>query len=217
MDYECWPHGERALLLRFDAVPTAAANALVHRACRLLQSAGLPGVRAVAPAYATIVIDLNALGMRTVAQLRGSIDRLLQDVFLEEPVNSCITEIPVRYGGGDGPDLNHVAERLGFTPQAVVELHCSVDYRVAMIGFLPGFPYLLGLPQTLELPRRDEVRAQVAAGSVAIAGLQTGIYPQASPGGWHLIGRTDAVLFNPTRAPYALLQPGGNVRFVPVR
>lgn len=215
MDYECWPHGERALLLRFAAVPSVEANAEVHRACELLRDAGLPGVRAVAPAYAALMIDLDMAALQSVTQLRADIDLLLQAARRERPRSSGRIEIPVRYGGVDGPDLDHVAERLGLRPGDVVELHCSVDYQVAMIGFLPGFPYLLGLPGALELPRRDEVRAQVAAGSVAIAGLQTGIYPQASPGGWHLIGRTDAVLFSPARAPYALLQPGGHVRFVP--
>lgn len=121
-------------------------------------------------------------------------------------------EIAVRY---DGEDLPRLAERTGITRDAFIERHTSVEYRVSFVGFQPGFAYLAGLPPELHAPRRASPRPRVPAGSVAIGGEWTGIYPTASPGGWHLLGTTDAVLFDPTADPPARLQPGDVVRFVP--
>jgi KipI family sensor histidine kinase inhibitor len=124
--------------------------------------------------------------------------------------------VPVRYGGPDGPDLAEVAARTGHSEADVVRLHAAVEYRVFCVGFVPGFPYLGLVPEELALPRRATPRLRVPAGSVAIAGRQTGIYPADTPGGWHLIGRTDLPVWDPGREPPALLQPGARVRFVPV-
>jgi 5-oxoprolinase (ATP-hydrolysing) subunit B len=123
--------------------------------------------------------------------------------------------IPVAYGGSAGPDLAEVAARTGLGEDEVVRLHSSVDYRVLVVGFAPGFAYLGPLPDRLELPRRAEPRVRVPAGSVAIAGRQTGVYPLATPGGWHIVGRTDVRLWDPSADPPALLRPGDRVRFVP--
>jgi KipI family sensor histidine kinase inhibitor len=127
-----------------------------------------------------------------------------------------VIEIPTRYGGSDGPDLDDVARRLGRSPGEIVALHAGRVYVVYMLGFSPGFAYLGTLPQALEVPRRDVPRTTVPAGSVAIAGRQTGVYPTASPGGWNLLGRTDEVLWDPRRDPPATLAPGRRVRFVPI-
>jgi KipI family sensor histidine kinase inhibitor len=126
-----------------------------------------------------------------------------------------LVDVPVRYGGPDGPDLAEVAAAHGLTPSQVVELHASVRYGVLFIGFAPGFAYLGGLPPELETPRRPSPRERVPPGSVGIAGRQTGIYPVAMPGGWQLIGRSDVVLFDPRRGRPTLLAPGDTVRFVP--
>lgn len=132
-----------------------------------------------------------------------------------EPVVGQRHDIAVQYGGKGGPDLTVVAEHSGLTPQQVIELHAAQDYVVYCIGFLPGFPYLGGLDERLIIPRRDQPRQKVPAGSVGIGGMQTGIYPCTSPGGWHLIGRTHTRLFDATRMPPALLAPGDSLRFVP--
>jgi 5-oxoprolinase (ATP-hydrolysing) subunit B len=124
-----------------------------------------------------------------------------------------LVEIGVRY---DGEDLGEVAERLGLEVAEVVARHSAPTYTVACLGFSRGFPYLDGLDPLLRLPRRDTPRARLPAGSVAIAADQAGIYPQTSPGGWHLLGRTDVPLFDPAREPPALLAPGDRVRFVPL-
>ncbi len=125
-------------------------------------------------------------------------------------------KIPVCYGGGHGPDLEQVAEKTGLSAEQVVGLHSSVVYTVAAVGFSPGFPYLLGLPEQLHLPRRATPRLEVPAGSVAMAGGQAGIYPFASPGGWHVLGRTGVSLFDPALPRPALLRSGDRVRFVAV-
>jgi inhibitor of KinA len=122
-------------------------------------------------------------------------------------------EIPVCYGGEFGPDLDYVASHAGMSTHEVIERHMRPLYRVHLIGFLPGFPYLGGLDPRLATPRRDTPRTAVPAGSVGIGGMQTGVYPLESPGGWHLIGRSPAVIFDSTRTPPTRLAPGDVVRF----
>ena len=122
-------------------------------------------------------------------------------------------EIPVRYGGEDGPDLQIVADHTGLGIDEVVRRHSSAEYVVFFVGFQPGFAYLGGLDASLHTPRRAIPRLEVPAGPVGIGGAQTGIYPAASPGGWQLIGRTPALLFDPMRDPPTLLQPGDRIRF----
>lgn len=121
--------------------------------------------------------------------------------------------IPVCYGGGEGPDLEELAATHGLAAADVVALHSGADYYVSAVGFTPGFPYLAGLPAELHTPRRQTPRTRVPSGSVAIGGAQTGVYPQPTPGGWHLIGRTPLRLFNPQARPPALLQVGDRVKF----
>ena len=125
-------------------------------------------------------------------------------------------EIRVEYGGAAGPDLPALAEQAGLDVAAYINRHAAVEYTVAFLGFQPGFPYLRGLPDALYAPRRASPRVRVAAGSVAIGGAYTGIYPASGPGGWHIIGRTTAIVFDPQRDAPALLMPGDRVRFVPL-
>ncbi len=220
MDYECWLLGDSALLLRFGGADVRSANAKVHSAAASLAAARLTGVLAIAPSYAALALTLDLVAVDRA----GGVDLLQLRISEVLAVSACAQApagrevvIPTQYGGADGPDLDAVARRVGLSSAEVVELHSAASYQVAMIGFQPGFPYLLGLPEQLQLPRRDSVRAQVAAGSVAIAGAQAGIYPSPSPGGWHLLGRTALTLFDPGAAAPSLLLPGDRVRFVPVR
>ncbi len=220
MDYEIWPLGDRALLLRFGDTACIETNGLVHRACAAISNAGLQGVRACAPAYAALMLDLDLPWLARhggTACLKEQLGQLLAklDQVVAEP-KARVRDVPTRYGGEDGPDLGEVAERTGLSLAQVIDAHAGVCYQVAMTGFQPGFPYLLGLPEALHLPRRSSIRSRVPAGSVALAGAQTGIYPASSPGGWHLIGRTDLNLFDCQRKPEAWLQPGDCVRFIPV-
>jgi len=183
-----------------------------------------PGLLSVVPAYAAVTIFFDPVLVKKYWHDQPSparaVHAFLEEKILQPPISNLsipnppiLIEIPVRYNSLDLPE---VAERLQLTENEVVRLHTETIYTVFMIGFLPGFPYLGPLPKSLELPRRDTPRLRVPAGSVAIAGQQTGIYPQASPGGWHLIGHTDFPLFSPVKNPPAFLQPGMRVQFVSV-
>ncbi|HEY6894280.1 MAG TPA: 5-oxoprolinase subunit PxpB, partial [Rhodanobacteraceae bacterium] len=127
-----------------------------------------------------------------------------------------LVEIPVRYGGEYGPDLDALAHYAKLDAAEVIAKHTAATYTVAMLGFAPGFPYLFGLDDALQMPRRATPRTRVPAGSVAIGGAQTGIYPTELPGGWQLIGRTPLALFDAARDPPSLLMPGDRVRFVAI-
>jgi KipI family sensor histidine kinase inhibitor len=163
---------------------------------------GLPGVREVVPAARTVLVEADPL---------PDLAALLADL-RPVPAGGEQVEIPVVY---DGADLAEVARRTGLTAEEVVRRHAAADYTVAFSGFAPGFGYLTGLPAELHVPRRDSPRTAVPAGAVAIAGEYAGVYPRRSPGGWQLLGRTDAVLWDADRDPPALLSPGTRVRFVP--
>jgi KipI family sensor histidine kinase inhibitor len=156
--------------------------------------------------------DAIDLARRAAARAASSIGPRAGSGGQDEPA----IEVPVRYGGDDGPDLEVVAEHAGLTPADVVELHAGARYRVLFLGFAPGFGYLGGVPAAIATPRRASPRERVPAGSVGIVGRQTAIYPRSMPGGWQLIGRTELVLFDPARPEPALLRPGAEVRFVPL-
>jgi KipI family sensor histidine kinase inhibitor len=212
--------GERGLLLRWPQRVDAGLNDRVHACARQLQATAPPWLQAVVPAYASLalLLDLDQFpdGAQPLQQARRWLQAALEAAQDEAAAACRVVEVPVRYGGDDGPDLAQVAERAGMSAAAVVELHATPLYRVAMLGFAPGFPYLLGLDPRLAMPRLAVPRQQVAAGSVGIGGAQTGIYPQAGPGGWQLVGRTALNLFDPAADPPTLLQPGDRLRFVPV-
>jgi KipI family sensor histidine kinase inhibitor len=174
----------------------------------------------IVPAYASLAlfVDIPADGNGTGDPLQAAREWLqsqLDDV-LPLSAGGRLVEIEVHYGGPDGPDLEALAAHAGLSPEDVIARHAGSEYTVAMLGFAPGFPYLLGLDPGLAMPRLATPRREVAAGSVGIAGLQTGIYPRRGPGGWRLIGHTDLLLFDPSRASPSLLVPGDRVRFVAV-
>jgi KipI family sensor histidine kinase inhibitor len=189
--------------------------------------ARLPWVVDIVPAYDTVTVIYDPAaaaetapdegGGNTVWQyVESALHRASESGDGEAGAEPRLIEIPVRYGGAYGPDLEACAERAGMEPRAFIEAHASARYTVAMIGFMPGFPYLSGLPERLAQPRLASPRRRVPAGSVGIAGVQTGVYPFESPGGWQIIGRTDLKLFDPHAAEPSLLRAGDIVRFVPV-
>ena len=192
-------------------------NAWAHRAAAALDAgrASVAGVGRPVPGHASVLVgfDPETASASLVRALLA--DAVEGSRHAASSAERAMHEIRVAYGGDDGPDLAVVAARCGRTEAEVVRLHASVEYRVLVVGFVPGFPYLGLLPAELELPRRATPRTRVPAGSVAIAGRQTGIYPAATAGGWHLIGRTDARLWDADRAEPALLAAGDRVRFVP--
>lgn len=217
-DYDIRAHGDSALLLTFGSSIDPATNQRVHAAARAVRAAahrGGPWSTPI-PSYATLLVAYDALKVDFL-DARFALAAVLDQVGTSVAADprEHVHEIPVRYGGEDGPDLSAVAERTGLTPAQVVELHSSVEYRAYMLGFSPGFAYLGELPAELEVPRRDTPRPRVPAGSVAIAGRQTAVYPLSTPGGWHIIGRTELAIWDATRDPAALIRAGQSVRFVP--
>ncbi|MER7109205.1 5-oxoprolinase subunit B family protein [Streptomyces sp. NPDC000229] len=197
--------GERALLVELDSGEETEA---FHAELLRRRAAGsLPALTEIVPAARTVLLDGVEEPGRLAALVAG---------WKVEPLHARVdpaVDIRVRY---DGPDLPDVAALWGVTPDEVARIHAATEFRVAFCGFAPGFGYLTGLPTAYEVPRRATPRTAVPAGSVAMAGPYTGVYPRSSPGGWQLIGTTDAVLWDPAREPAALLAPGTRVRFVPV-
>ncbi|MDQ2809633.1 MAG: 5-oxoprolinase subunit PxpB [Chloroflexota bacterium] len=224
------PFGDSALLVTFGTTMDVGLNARVHALAAALreQWAQEPGWGVPVPGYSSLLVPYDPEQL-TYPQVLSIVETTVVDVLAAgdgsvageaDPRNvqreRVMIDVPVRYGGEGGPDLADVAARAGLTEAAVVALHSGTLYRVFMLGFAPGFAYLGPLPAPLVLPRRATPRPRVPAGSVAIAGGQTGIYPLATPGGWHLIGHTAAPLWDAARDPPALLRPGAWVRFVPV-
>ncbi|MDG5806887.1 allophanate hydrolase subunit 1 [Streptomyces ossamyceticus] len=196
------PVGDRALLIEVDSGQEAEA---LHAELLRRRAAGELMVEELVPAARTVLLD----GLDAPSRLA---ERLASwEVPPVPPRPEDVVEIPVRY---DGPDLGDVAAHWGVDEAEVGRIHAAAEFRVAFCGFAPGFGYLTGLPR--EVPRRATPRTAVPAGSVALAGPYTGVYPRSSPGGWQLIGTTDFVLWDPARVPAALLTPGTRVRFTPV-
>ena len=191
------PYGPRAVLAELDSLAEVMATASAWRAV------GLPCAIEIVPAARTVlVVHDGTLDLDLLVAAEPGVD----------VAGSRLVTIDVTY---EGVDLAEVAAATGLSVDGVVELHSSAEYTVAFCGFMPGFAYMVGLPLRLQLPRRVTPRTRVPAGSVAIAAEFAGVYPRESPGGWHLLGCTEAELWNDAATPPALLAPGTNVRFRP--
>ena len=215
------PFGDAALLVEWPETIDPAVNRRVHALATLVRAERQAGSawREPVPAYASLLVPFDPLRLETQAA-EGRLRALLgslggQEIPAED--EPSVLEIAVRYDGENGPDLNEVARQAGLSPERVIELHSAPTYTAYFVGFAPGFAYLGTLPAELQLPRRDTPRQRVPAGSVAIAGPQTAVYPLSTPGGWHLIGRTDFRVWDLERDPPAVIRPGQAVRFVPLR
>jgi KipI family sensor histidine kinase inhibitor len=212
---KCRLAGDSLVILELGTTIDPHQHARVVQLAAALAAASVPGVVDIVPAYGTVGIHFQPLET-DLAVLQATALRL-EASLPEVPVTSGhLHEIPVQYGGEAGPDLTEVAAFAGCAPEAVIARHSQVEYRVYLLGFVPGFAYLGVVDPTIAAPRRRVPRERVPAGSVGIAGAQTGIYPCSTPGGWQLIGRTSAVLVDPDRSPGAVLAPGDRVRFIPV-
>jgi inhibitor of KinA len=222
---EIVPLGDSALIVRvreeFENAPEETLNEVLQT-FQQLQSAAIPGVIELAPAYTSVAVFFHPvdvgkasgtaieifdwlvarIGAATVPKRRGRRRSAPRTV-----------EIPVCYDPEFAPDLDEVARHAQISTKEVVDLHSAADYRVACIGFVPGFPFMAGLPKKIATPRRSNPRKEIPRGAVGIGGAQTGIYPLRSPGGWNLIGRTPLKLFDPTKDPPVLLRAGDRVRF----
>jgi len=204
--------GDRALLREIDAEDTAARNAGARSLYQRLRERRFDEVEDIVPGAASVLVLLRP-GIEPSAALVETLDRDLSDA--GEFAEACRHEIDVCYGGSAGPDLAEVARLRGMTEREIVALHSSPTYTVGFLGFAPGFAYLIGMPAALETPRLSTPRTRVPAGSVAIGGSFTAVYPRATPGGWRLLGSTDFALFDVSAPSPARLAPGDFVKFVP--
>lgn len=216
------PLGESGLLLRLGETIDPDLNRRVHALAARLARDAPDWLLDLVPAYASLALVFDPERFEGETLPAAQVERWLRARLREEAHASGedapaeTIEIPVCYGGEFGPDLEAVAKETGLTAEQVASRHRDGDYTVAMLGFAPGFPYLLGLDPALAVPRLDTPRTRVPAGSVGLGGAQTGIYPREGPGGWRLIGRTPLGLFDPNRDPPAKLLPGQRVRFVAI-
>ncbi len=206
--------GETAFTVEFGQEISEALNRRVHALDAALQADPLPGLQETVPTYRSLLVRYDPMVIDG-AEMRSRLRALASGIPASPAAGrGRLIEVPVRYGGEAGPDLEAVAAHCGLSPGEVVRRHAGASYTVAMLGFAPGFTYLLGLPPSRTTPRLDTPRLQVPAGSVGIAGAQTGLYALATPGGWHLIGRTPMRLFDPARRDPFTLKPGDRIRFV---
>ncbi|MFD0678488.1 MULTISPECIES: 5-oxoprolinase subunit PxpB [unclassified Paenibacillus] len=239
--YELYPLGEQAVVIRWEGGIDDQTWRLIDHCLESLERHRFPELIEWVAAYRTVTVyyDPVALYLKSARGYDPNENRTPYELVCRW-IHHCLREqqpgdvgedslesraiepaariktVPVCFGGVHGPDLGEVALHTGLRPEEVVELYCSTTYLVHMIGFVPGFPYLGGLPQRLQTPRRSFPRGEIPAGSVGIAGEQTGIYPLATPGGWQLIGRTPMTLFDPALSQPSLFSAGDYVRFMPI-
>lgn len=213
------PIGDSALLVELGAAADAETRRRVHACSAQLAAAALEGVLDIVPGLATVGVHYDPARVRRAGSelphvaIARAVEKELAEARDVPHAKARTSEIAVCYDTTVAPDLADVARHAGMTPDEVIALHSAGSYVVHMIGFLPGFPYLDGLDPRLTIPRRATPRTRVPAGSVAIGGQHTGIYPLESPGGWQIIGRTSVRLFAADRNPPTLLRAGDNVRF----
>jgi KipI family sensor histidine kinase inhibitor len=213
-DYRIVAAGDAAWVIewpaRIDPAVSARAVALADHVRQVH-----PNVRDAVVGYCTVTVYFDPL-QGDVNDLEVSLHRLVADLPEATPADGARIDVDVCYGGEFGPDLADVAASAGLSVADVIDLHRTPTYRVYVVGFVPGFPYMATVDDRIALPRRPTPRTRVPAGSVAIASGQTGIYPSETPGGWHLIGRTRVKPYDPSRSKPFLFKPGDSVRFHPI-
>ncbi len=214
-DVRIAPAGDAAWIIEFENRIDPAVNARAIAVARAVREAHWPAVRDVVAGYRSVAVHVDPWRAEgeSVAEDLG---RLVARAIRSEPVAEPIVEVPVCYGGEYGPDLADVADFAGCSENEVVARHTGREYRVYMVGFVPGFPYMGTVDPSIAVPRRQTPRLKVPGGTVGIAGPQTGIYPRETPGGWNLIGRTPLRPFDEARTEPCLFKAGSRVRFVPI-
>ncbi|GAB3222949.1 5-oxoprolinase subunit B [Hymenobacter seoulensis] len=220
---QLYPLGDAAIVLQFGTTIEEATHRTIQALGHYLDQHPFPGFLEYVPAFTTLTVYYDPWVVSRAGQQDPykSVASALQHLLQKAPTAAAeaatdVVEIPVCYGGRFGPDLELVARHIGLAPAEVIALHTAPDYLVYMIGFAPGFPYLGGMNEQLTTPRKTQPRALVPAGSVGIAGGQTGVYSMPTPGGWQLIGRTPLRLFTPEAASPSLLHAGQRLRFVSI-
>jgi len=204
--------GDRSLLVELGDEISPEVNRRVREFSVIFMENPIEGMIETVPAYRSLLIiyDPLKLDLVMIKNRMEDLQKKIGEIKIPEPET---LEIPVVYGGEYGPDMEWVSQYHKISIKEVIQLHTATTYQVYMIGFMPGFPYMGELPESLATPRRETPRTVIPQGSVAIAQRQTGIYPVESPGGWQILGRTPLKLFNPLHSPPTLLEMGDLVRF----
>lgn len=215
VDFTILPVGDCGWNVCFGNVISPEINAKVYALDHKIAEKKLSGIVETVPSYCTLTVYYRPERLDG-EKLRRMLSDMSMQLTAQGQQDKIIVEIPVAYGGEYGPDLAFVAKHAGLSEDEVIRLHSQPDYLIYMMGFQPGFPYLGGLPEALHTPRLTTPRTRIPAGSVGIAGGQTGAYPLESPGGWQLIGRTPVKLYDPTASSPILLDAGQYVRFAPI-
>ncbi|MDA1477827.1 5-oxoprolinase subunit PxpB [Bacillus changyiensis] len=221
---EMAPLGDSALIIKFGTDINEQTHRITSALTKQIESAPFPGLIECVPAFTSVTVFYDPLevsrnsskGVSPFEKVKGIIKNTLYRLTIEEEIDRRTVEIPVCYGGEFGPDLEEVAQINNLTTEEVINIHTAGEYLVYMLGFAPGFPYLGGMSEKIAAPRRSSPRTSIPAGSVGIAGMQTGVYPLSTPGGWQLIGHTPLELFRPCEEPPSLLRAGDMVKFVRV-
>lgn len=210
-EYTIRPLSEHSICVQFTARDEliVTIQSLAKHLRHLWPHTGLE----VIPAYQSLTLVNDH---QTVAELEQCFVEQAQNLDLQSNTSTSVHQIPVCYAAELAPDLAHVAKHNGLSQQQVIDYHCQAEYRVSMLGFLPGFVYLSGLNERLSCPRKATPELQIAPGSIGIGGQQTGVYSLPSPGGWQIIGRTAQSLFKPEQADPFVVQPLDRIRFVPI-
>ncbi len=208
------PLGDSALLVQLGDEIDLTINQRVHTLAALIDKSPIEGIIETVPAYGTLLIHYDPLTLE-YSKVNQWVKSKLEHIQNSESRKPRRIQVPVKYGGEYGPDLDSVAAYHNLQVEDVIRIHSERIYTVYMMGFTPGFPYMGKLDEAIITPRLEVPRTNVPAGSVAIAGAQIGIYPLTSPGGWHLIGHTSLILFAPQSESPFLFAPGDKVKFIP--
>ena len=207
--------GDSPVLIEFGKEISPEINGQITALVHLMKEQHIEGVVDMIPAFCSLLINYDPRVI-SYGKIRRRLEKLLKLEVRQEGGTRQVIQIPVCYGGQYGPDLENIASHAGLSPQEVIDIHCSRDYLIYMLGFLPGFSYLGGLDERIHTPRLANPRIRIPAGSVGIGGSQTGIYPLDSPGGWQLLGMTPVKTYDPARQSPILFEAGDYIRFVPV-
>ncbi len=207
--------GDSSVLIEFGKEISPEINGQITALVHLMKEQHIEGVVDMIPAFCSLLINYDPRVI-SYGKIRRRLEKLLKLEVRQEGGSRQVIQIPVCYGGQYGPDLENIASHAGLSPQEVIDIHCSRDYLIYMLGFLPGFSYLGGLDERIHTPRLANPRIRIPAGSVGIGGSQTGIYPLDSPGGWQLLGMTPVKTYDPARQSPILFEAGDYIRFVPV-
>ena len=208
--------GDRAISIDFGQVIDPIINRHIRQTIERIKELQLDGIIELVPTYCALLVEYDAM-LYSYSEICNIIEPTLEEG-MANTINELVTvvEVPTVYGGEFGPDLSFVASHNHLSEDEVISIHSGTDYLVYMLGFIPGFTYLGGMDPRIATPRLSSPRTLIPAGSVGIAGEQTGTYPSDSPGGWQIIGRTPVTMYDMSKAQAALLNAGDYVRYVPI-